>query len=100
MNALRKLIIGDAQADRVVPPSGFTAQLTLFVSGAMAFLCVFALALNSARPRPKRRSRSCARPPAWPMPAPSPRTNRPLCYSHGSGQEYRLIRCRCPNLSK
>ena len=45
MNALRKLIIGDAQADRVVPPSGFTAQLTLFVSGAMAFLCVFVLRL-------------------------------------------------------
>ena len=51
MNALRKLIIGDAQADRVVPPSGFTAQLTLFVSGAMAFLCVFALALSLASGR-------------------------------------------------
>lgn len=37
---------GDAQADRVVPPSGFTAQLTLFASAAMAFLAVFALALS------------------------------------------------------
>ena len=40
------LIAGDRQADRVVPPSGFTAQLTLFASGAMAFLAVFALALS------------------------------------------------------
>ncbi len=51
MSALRKLIVGDAQADRVVPPSGFTAQLTLFASGAMAFLCVFALALSLASGR-------------------------------------------------
>lgn len=48
---LRKLIIGDAQADRVVPPSGFTAHLTLFASGAMAFLAVFALALSLASGR-------------------------------------------------
>ena len=34
----------DQQADRVVPPSGFTAQLTSFTAGAMAFLAVFALA--------------------------------------------------------
>ncbi|OIQ31155.1 MAG: cell division protein FtsX [Alphaproteobacteria bacterium MedPE-SWcel] len=51
MSALRNLILGDAQADRVVPPSGFTAQLTLFASGAMAFLCVFALALSLASGR-------------------------------------------------
>lgn len=51
LSRLRKLIIGDAQADRVVPPSGFTAQLTLFVSGAMAFLAVFALALSLASGR-------------------------------------------------
>lgn len=44
-------MLGDAQADRVVPPSGFTAQLTLFVSGAMAFLAVFALALSLASGR-------------------------------------------------
>lgn len=48
---LRRLIFGDVQADRVVPPSGFTAQLTLFVSGAMAFLAVFALALSLASGR-------------------------------------------------
>lgn len=44
--SIRTLMMGDAQAARVVPPSGFTAQLTLFVSGAMAFLVVFALALS------------------------------------------------------
>ncbi len=43
---LRRLVLGDAQADRVVPPSGFTAHLTIFVAGAMAFLAVFALALS------------------------------------------------------
>ena len=48
---LRTVLIGDAQADRVVPPSGFTAQLTLFASGAMAFLAVFALALSLASGR-------------------------------------------------
>ena len=48
---IRQLIVGDAQADRVVPPSGFTAQLTLFVAAAMAFLTVFALALSLASGR-------------------------------------------------
>ena len=38
-------------ADRVVPPSGFTAQLTLFAAAAMAFLAVFALALCMASGR-------------------------------------------------
>ena len=33
-------------ADRMVPPTGFTTQLTLFVSGAMAALAVFALTLS------------------------------------------------------
>ncbi|MEO1362473.1 MAG: FtsX-like permease family protein [Pseudomonadota bacterium] len=42
---------GDRQADRVVPPSGFTAELTLFAAGAMAFLAVFALALSLAAGR-------------------------------------------------
>lgn len=41
----------DAPADRVVPPTGFTARLTLFVAGAMAFLAVFALALSLAAGR-------------------------------------------------
>jgi cell division transport system permease protein len=48
---IRSLILGDPQAARVVPPSGFTAHLTLFVSGAMAFLTVFALALSLASGR-------------------------------------------------
>lgn len=48
---LSKLIMGDAQADRVVPPTGFTARLTLFASGAMAFLTVFAVALSLASGR-------------------------------------------------
>ncbi|MEP5728449.1 MAG: FtsX-like permease family protein [Sulfitobacter sp.] len=44
-------LVGDRQADRVVPPSGFTAQLTLFAAAAMAFLAVFALALSLAAGR-------------------------------------------------
>ncbi len=45
------LLAGDAQADRVVPPTGFTARLTIFAAGAMAFLAVFALALSLAAGR-------------------------------------------------
>ncbi|MCU0815018.1 MAG: cell division protein FtsX [Cypionkella sp.] len=41
----------DRHADRVVPPSGFTARLTAFSAGAMAFLAVFALALSMASGR-------------------------------------------------
>ena len=39
---------GEPQAARIVPPTGFTASLTLFSSAAMAFLAVFALALSLA----------------------------------------------------
>ncbi len=39
------------KGDRIVPPTGFTAQLTLFSSGAMAFLAVFAMALALATGR-------------------------------------------------
>lgn len=49
--ALNALWTRDRQADRVVPPSGFTAQLTLFASATMAFLAVFALALALASGR-------------------------------------------------
>ena len=49
--ALRDLIPRDAQADRVVPPTGYTARLTLFSAAAMAFLAVFALALSLATGR-------------------------------------------------
>ncbi|WP_439957662.1 cell division protein FtsX [Paracoccus albicereus] len=38
-------------AARIVPPTGFTAQLTLFSAGALAFLAVFALALSLAAGR-------------------------------------------------
>ncbi len=48
---LKRLILGDKQADRVVPPSGFTAQLTIFAAAAMAFLAVFAMALSLASGR-------------------------------------------------
>lgn len=48
----RGLIRADANGtDKIVPPTGFTAQLTLFSAGAMAFLAVFALALSMATGR-------------------------------------------------
>ncbi|WP_377513200.1 cell division protein FtsX [Octadecabacter sp. R77987] len=45
------LLAGDPQADRAVPPTGFTARLTVFTAAAMAFLAVFALALSLATGR-------------------------------------------------
>ncbi|WP_050521475.1 cell division protein FtsX [Pseudorhodobacter antarcticus] len=45
------MLRGDAQADRVVPPSGHTAWLTSFTAAAMTFLAVFALALSLAAGR-------------------------------------------------
>jgi len=45
------LITGAPEAERIVPPSGFTARLTLFTAAAMAFLAVFALALSLAAGR-------------------------------------------------
>ena len=51
LRRLRVVLLGDPRADRVVPPTGFTAHLTLFTSGAMAFLAVFALALSLATGR-------------------------------------------------
>ena len=44
-------LVGDPQADRAVPPTGFTARLTVFTAGAMAFLAVFAIALSLATGR-------------------------------------------------
>ena len=49
--AVLLFLAGDAQADRVVPPTGFTARLTVFASATMAFLTVFALALSLATGR-------------------------------------------------
>lgn len=51
LNRIFELLAGDPQADRAVPPTGFTARLTLLSSGAMAFLAVFALALSLATGR-------------------------------------------------
>ncbi len=51
VSALLAFAAGDRQADRVVPPTGFTARLTLFAAAAMAFLAVFALALSLATGR-------------------------------------------------
>lgn len=51
MERVIEFAVGDTQADRVVPPTGFTATLTLFSAGAMAFLAVFALALSLATGR-------------------------------------------------
>ena len=48
---LKRLIPAEPQADRVVPPSGATAWLTVASAGAMAFLAVFALALSVATGR-------------------------------------------------
>lgn len=48
---IRAFVLGDAQADRMVPPTGITARLTLFAAAAMAFLAVFALALSLASGR-------------------------------------------------
>ena len=45
------LLRGDSQADRVVPPTGFTARLTVFAAAAMAFLAVCALAVSVASAR-------------------------------------------------
>lgn len=49
--AITEVLTGDQKADRVVPPSGYTARLTSFTAGAMAFLAVFALALSLATGR-------------------------------------------------
>lgn len=44
-------VAGDREADRVVPPTGYTVWLTVFAAAAMAFLAVFALALSLATGR-------------------------------------------------
>ena len=48
---LTSIFAGDKQAERIVPPTGFTARLTSFTAAAMAFLTVFALALSLATGR-------------------------------------------------
>lgn len=51
LRGMLNFVFGDSQSDQVVPPSGFTAQLTLFSAGAMAFLAIFAMALSLASGR-------------------------------------------------
>lgn len=51
LSRLFDMLAGDPLADRAVPPTGFTARLTLLSSAAMAFLAVFALALSLATGR-------------------------------------------------
>ena len=48
---LAELVVGDRKADRLVPPTGVAASLTVFTAGAMAFLAVFAMALTLATDR-------------------------------------------------
>lgn len=48
---LLDLLRGETQSDRVVPRTGQATRLTLAVSGAMAFLAVFAMALSLAAGR-------------------------------------------------
>ena len=43
LSNILRFLSGDAQADRVVPPTGFTAQLTVFAAGAMALSSVSVL---------------------------------------------------------
>ncbi|MBU0642505.1 MAG: cell division protein FtsX [Alphaproteobacteria bacterium] len=45
------LTFSESAQGRVVPPSGFTARLTVLTAAAMAFLAVFALALSLATGR-------------------------------------------------
>jgi cell division transport system permease protein len=51
LNNLTDISMGDVSADKAVPPSGYTASLTSFTAGAMAFLAVFAMALSLATGR-------------------------------------------------
>ncbi|ARO13756.1 cell division protein FtsX [Ketogulonicigenium robustum] len=45
------LLTGNPEADRAVPPTGYTARLTTFTAFAMAFLAVFSLAFMLATDR-------------------------------------------------
>ena len=46
-----RMMLGNEQADRLVPPTGATARLTVFSAATMSFLAVFALALTMASGR-------------------------------------------------
>ncbi len=51
LRVLLEAALGDRQADRVVPPTGYTVWLTVLTSASMTFLAVFALALSLATGR-------------------------------------------------
>lgn len=51
LGSLKTVFTSGGSSDRVVPPTGFTAKLTIFTAGAMALLAVFALALALAAGR-------------------------------------------------
>jgi cell division transport system permease protein len=51
MRQISEVITGDPQANKIVPPTGYTARLTVFTAAAMAFLAVFAMALSLATGR-------------------------------------------------
>ncbi|MBN2907544.1 MAG: cell division protein FtsX [Rhodobacteraceae bacterium] len=51
MTRIVAVLAAEPEASRVVPPTGFTARLTIFSSAAMAFLAVFAMALSLASGR-------------------------------------------------
>ena len=51
MRQISEIITGDPQANKIVPPTGYTARLTVFTAAAMAFLAVFAMALSLATGR-------------------------------------------------
>ncbi|MEO0358250.1 MAG: FtsX-like permease family protein [Pseudomonadota bacterium] len=48
IEGLAVFFIGNAQAERMVPPTGFTVRLTIVAAAAMAFLATFALAFSIA----------------------------------------------------
>ncbi len=48
---LARLALVLRESEGIVPPTGFTARLTIFAAAAMAFLAVFALALSLAAGR-------------------------------------------------
>lgn len=51
LRILKTVFASGGSSDRVVPPTGFTARLTIFTSATMALLAVFALALALASGR-------------------------------------------------
>lgn len=51
LSSLGAFLAGDAQADRVVPPTGMTVHLTVFSAAVMGFVAVCALALALAAGR-------------------------------------------------